>query len=59
MKYVFIAVAAWVIIKTFILKNIRNRLLFYSLCIICVLLGVLGLIYDISFYDIIGGLIHE
>ncbi len=47
------------LIKIFVLKNVKNKLLFYSVCGACIIAGLAGVFFDISFPDILGGLINE
>lgn len=53
MKYLFIFVFIWTLLKFFVFKNVKNKIVFIIICATTILFGVLNLAYDLSFADLL------
>ena len=53
MKYLFIFVFVFALLKFFVFKNVKNKIVFIIICATTILFGVLNFAYDLSFADLL------
>lgn len=53
MKYVFILAFLYALYKFIILKNVQNKILYVVLTVMTVIAGVINLIFEPSFADLL------
>ncbi len=53
MKFLFIPILLWASFKLFVLKDVKNKIAYVVFCLSAVLLGVINMIFEFSFADIL------
>ena len=53
MKYLFIFVFIWALLKFFVFKNVKNKITFMIICAITIFTGALTLVFELSFADLL------
>ncbi len=53
MKYLFIFVFLYAFYKLFIIKNVKDKVGYFALALLTVILGIINLIYEPSIADIL------